>query len=1023
MLGNFLFTNGLYMSKKAKAVVENGRLYPPSTKNQKSAGIPVGSEAWFNWLTDNPRFIFADENGRFTARQETRRGQQYWYGYRRRKGKFRKAYLGRRESLTLDCLQKAGQKLAGGERPTSSPPSDFTINHVAEESAFISTKFQPPLQRETLLQRPHLLNQMVTPLILVHAPSGFGKSTLLTHWMASADKPVAWVSLDANDDEPARFWHVVETAVQKLWPEWSPPSLRLPATPNSRQIQDAITRFINAMVSTPQPSFALILDGYHFINEELNHEALSFLINHMPQTMQLLISSDTRPPFSLSQWRATGILTELTTDDLRLSLQEGIAFLQAQPTTQSLAYAEMRELVRQTNGWTAGLHLASFSIKQQSKTLPLQHQLGGTEYFSEYFVENVLEKQETAVQQFLLQTSILKQFTADLCAAVTGQENSAQLLEDLWQANLFVTKLGGEPLWYRYHPLFTDVLKRQLQRQQADLLTTLHQRAARWYQANNAPEEAVGHLLASQSWEEAAALIESVALHELHEKGEDSRLLRWVLQLPVEIVQQHRSLLETFIHLTSITFSQSYQEQFLSNVEENILSLPAPERAADEVEVLANVQFLRQRIAEGKPPAFLDEGGPDTRNEIFGMTETFLRGLQFFIEQDYPQAEAIMGQMLEEADAAGNLFLILLVGGGFAFTQWIQGRLRTSKTVAHQILQDAHERAGRLPEVSSTSLFVVAMTAYEQNQLREAQEWLEKAMEVDPNPTSSSVPVICHVLQARIQVVLGDIVSAHASLRAALSLDPDMRSMVAWTRQDLLLWQAWVHAHAGNLDKAEHLLTSIRFDSEEKAIIPQPKDLYKMVLAEIQLRKKAFEQAEKTLDSLMAAFPYGCRVGSIVYPLVMQATAQLSQQKVNLAQKTMMKALRMAAPEDMKRPFLDQGTSILPLLTLIDQTGRITSDTRHFTQHLVTTICQDAGMQPSAFQGEMESLTVAASISDRELEVLQLVSNGLSNQAIAIRMMITVSTVNTHLKHIYQKLDVHNRTEAVIRAQELNLPL
>ena len=1011
------------MGKKPKAVVENGRLHPPSTDKQTATTILVGSDAWFNWLAEHSRFIFSDENGRFSARREMRRGQYYWYGSRRRNRKLRKTYLGRPKDLTWDCLQKAGQKLAGGERPTSPPPSEFSINHAAEESAFISTKFQPPLQRETVLKRPHLLNQMVTPLILIHAPSGFGKSTLLTHWMASVGKPVAWISLETNDDEPTRFWHVVETAVQKLWPEWLPPGLRLPATPDARQIQDAITRFINAVVSAPHPSFALILDGYHFIKEGLNHEALSFLINHMPQTMQLLISSDTRPPFSLSQWRAAGILTELTTDDLRLSMEEGIAFLQAQPTTQSLAYAEMRELVRQTNGWTAGLHLATFSIKQQSKTLPLQNQLGETEYFSEYFVENVLEKQETAVQQFLLQTSILKQFTADLCAAVTGQENSAQLLEDLWQANLFVTKLGGEPLWYRYHPLFTDVLKRQLQRQHADLVPNLHRRAARWYQANNAPEEAVRHLLASQSWEEAAALIESVALRELHEKGEDSRLLRWVLQLPVEVVQKHRALLETFIHLTSITFSQSYQEQFLSNVEENILNLPEQERSADEVEVLANVQFLRLRIAEGKPPAFLGEEHSDNRNDIFGMTETFLRGLQFFIEQDYPQAEAIMGQMLEEAEAARNLFLILLVGGGFAFTQWIQGRLRTSKMVAHQILQDAYERAGRLPEVSSTSLFVLAMTAYEQNQLGEAQEWLEKAMEVDPNPTSSSVPVICHVLQARIQVVLGDVVSAHASLRAALSLDPDMRSMVAWTRQDLLLWQAWVHAHEGDLDKAEQLLTSIRFDREEKAVIPQPKDLYKMVLAEIQLRNKAFEQAERTLDSLMAAFPYGCRVGSIVYPLVMQATAQLSQQKVNLAQKTMTKALRMAAPEDMKRPFLDQGASILNLLTLITQTGRITLDTRQFAQQLVETICQDVGIKPSDVEGNLTNLSIAASISDRELEVLQLVSNGLSNQAIAVRMMITVSTVNTHLKHIYRKLGVHTRTEAVLRAQELNLPL
>lgn len=1010
------------MGKKAKSLVENGRLHPPSANKQKETPIPVGSAAWFAWLAGNTRFVYADENGRFTARREMRRGQPYWYGYRRREGKLQKSYLGKSGDLTLACLQTAGQKLAGVERPLPTPLVDFPSQNAAAETAFISTKFQPPLQRETLLARPQLLNQMVTPLILLHAPGGFGKSTLLTHWLAAADKPVAWVTLEASDDEPARFWQVVETAVSHLWPDWKAPGLHLPPTPDWGQIQEAIIRFINALTAASQPPFALILDKYHVIQHTLNHDAICFLIDHMPQTMQLLISSDKRPPFALSQWRAAGILTEFTTEDLRLSMAESIAFLQAQPAAQTLAYAEIREIARQANGWTAGLHLASFALKQQNETVSLKSLLGETEYFSEYFVENVLDRQETAVRQFLLQTSILKQLTADLCDTVTAQENSAHLLEELWRANLFVTKLGGDPIWYRYHPLFTEVLQHQLQRQHAARVPDLHQRAAHWYLANNSPEEAVRHLLASQSWQEAAALIESVALRELHEKGEDSRLLRWVLQLPVEVVQQHRSLLETFIRLTSITFSPSYQEQFLSQVEENILRLPERERSADEVDVLANVQFLRQRLAAGQPPAFLDSGGAGAANEIFGMTDTFLQGLELFIRQDYPQAEAVMGQMLEEAEANRNLYLILLVGGGFAFTQWIQGRLRASEIIAHQILQDAYARAGRWPEVASTSFLALAVTAYEQNRLRASQEWLEKAVEVDPNPTSSSVPVMCHVLQARMQAVAGDFAAAQASLRAAFALDPDMRSM-AWTRQDLLLWQAWVYIRQGNLAEAEQLLAPIQMDSEDKTAVPQQADLYEIVLADMQLAAAAFPEAEETLDRVMKAFPYGCRVGSIVYPLVMQAAAQFAQYKINQAQKTMEKALRMAAPEEMKRPFLDRSASILPLLTLITQTGRVAADTHQFAQQLIETIYHVEGIKPAAIQAEMASLTVAASISDRELEVLQLVSSGLSNQAIAVRMMITVSTVNTHLKHIYQKLDVHNRTEAVIRAQALNLPL
>ena len=1003
------------MGKISKPIVQNGRLQLPSQTHD----IHVGTADWQAWLQAHDRFIFVGENGRLTARKETRRGQPYWYAYRRRKGKLKKVYLGRTEDLTLPCLRQADAKLEGVDHASLHSPHDFSA--VVQETAValqpvIHTKFQPPIQPQYRLKRPQLTAQMHTPIVVIHAPCGFGKSSLLSDWRQESEKQVAWLSLDSQDDDPVRFCQLLFTAVSAILPLVGAAPRLLPKA-TFEQMQTAMVQLINAVAAKPTASVALVLDGYHSITNEIIHQAMQFLFEHLPQTLQVLIASDRQLPFSLSRWRMAGLLTELTHADLRLSQQEGIAFLQAHPTTQALAYVAMRDLVQQTHGWSAGLHLAALAMKQQPVALAsVESLIDGTDYFNEFFVENVLSRQETAVQQFLVQTSILKQLNGALCDAVLARQDSEQMLAQLWRANLFLNQLDGEPVWYQVHRLFTAVLKQQLQKQAPDLVPELHRRAARWYQAQDAPEEAVRHLLAIQAWEDAATLIESVAIRELHEKGEDSRLLRWVMQLPVEIVQHHRALLSIYIRLTNIALSQTHQLHFLDQVEANILQIPEQARSIDETAVLQEVQSFQQRLTTDQMDI-----APDSEPTL-GLTNNYLQGMQFFMKQDYATAEQWIARELEEAETSGNLFLTLLAGGGLAFTQLAQGRLRSGELIAQQVLRDVVARAGRLPEPTSPSFIVLAMIAYERNDLATAQKWVEKATEVDPNPTSANVPMTTQVLQARIQTAQGEFAAAHATLKAAFHLDPDRRSMI-WSEQDLIFWQAWVFAREGRDEQAARQLTLAHLAGEQANTFEQPKDLGLLVSAEIHLAKGACSLAEETIENLLIAFPHGFRTGPIVYPLTMLATAQLGQNKVNQAQRTMEKALRLAAPEGMIRPFLDRGSTIWPLLSLIQKTGRLTPETHQFTEQLINRIGDTDGQTSSPSFADVANLTLAASISPRELEVIRLVGEGLSNQAIAARMMVTVSTVNTHLKHIYRKLDVHTRTEAVLRAQALQLPL
>lgn len=1018
------------MGKNAKPTVCNGRLQSTLHNKNNESGILVGSAAWFAWLAEQQRFVFSGEHGRFTARREMRRGQPYWYAYRRREGKLRKAYLGRADGLTLTCLHEADAKLAGLGQHRSVTLDDLATAKNGGETAvsllttpspaaIVNTKLHVPIQPKSLIRRPHLTNQLTTPLTLIHAPDGFGKSTLLTQWAATSQNLVVWVTLDANDDAPAHLWHIIIAALQTVWPACGQRLLPLAATPDFDQMKTAVTSLINEITAFSTAPFALILDDFHFITQQISLQSIHFLINHLPSTMQLLISGDTHLPFSLGQWRAAGILTELSIDDLRLTAQEGIAFLKMQPLTQSLSDAEMRELVRQTNGWAAGLRLAALSLRQRTEIGPsLSRLIREDAYFNDYFVENVLHQQEPHVQQFLLHTSILKKVTADLCNAVTKQENSEQILEHLWRSNLFLTRFGGDTAWYQYHALFKAVLNRQLHHHHPELAPTLHQRAARWYQANHAPDEAVQHLLAISAWGEAAALIETVALRELHDKGEDSRLLRWVQQLPVEVVQQHISLLGTYIRLTNIALSPTHQAQFLQQVENNILSVPEDQRSDDETAVLTEIGRFHHMLVSGQTLSPV----PSTLDNTFMLMDTFLRGVQFFKQRDFPNAEIVMEQVLEDAKINGNLFVALIAGGSLIFCGILQGRLQQSEWKVHQLLRWVEARAGRWPAPTSALFSNLAWIAYERDQLNEALQWLGKASDIDPNPTSSNMPLLIHILQARIQAAQGDIAAGLATLRAAFNLNPDMHSGL-WTRHDLMLYQALLYARKGDLVQANRLLATVQFGGDGETAVTPSADILLLVLAEIQLAQKEYDEAEKTLRQLVHRFPYGLLTEPLLRPLVMLAAALFAQNKVNQAQKMMEKALRMAVAEGWKRPFLERGIQIASLLILIVHTSRLTGETRRFTQQLVDTLHQTTAGEPAPPPAAIAQLAIAAAISERELEVLRLVSAGLSNQAIAVRMMITVSTVNTYLKNIYRKLDVHSRTEAVLRAQALNLPI
>ncbi len=1019
------------MPRRNKPIVTHD-LLTDGTDSGASSELPVGSRQWFAWLTDHSGFIFRGSAGHFTARLELRRGIPYWYAYRWRGGKLSKTYLGKATELTLERLEQASARLAGQtmrlglSSPSHSAEWMATLNHPAtatitsakraeSDLSFLPlTKVRPPALPHKFVSRPRLTQRLCSPITLLIAPSGFGKSTLLNEWRQVCGMPVAWVSLDADDNQPLRFWSTVTAALRTHYLSLDqdlPPSLYSPSV----DLSEIVVGLTNALVRASDnpdspPRLGLVLDDYHYIQDKEIHASLQSWLEHLPPTLQLVISSHTHPPLAWGNLRAKERMTEIGTDDLRFTLEEGVGFLSQHVRDHPLAFGDMQAIIKRTEGWVAGLALATLALDQPGD----RHQLlntftGAHDYLREYFIESILYRQPPSVQEFLLETAILKHLTGPLCDAVTGRTDGAEMLSYLWQQNLFLVRME-EPNWYRYHDLFAETLCNQLQRQLTTGIPRLHRQAAEWYRTQNAPDDAVYHLLAIEAWEEAAALIEDMVLRELEQSGDYSRLLRWLRQLPEPVVQQHKTILRVYARVASLDISRTEVKQFFTRVETNITRKPIEEQSADEQSVLDVIQRIRElwRMGEtGLWPFPKDGQHRDVWQMLDGIV-TYAR----YVRRDFEKAETMARELYEMAQARHHLYVMLIAGGGLAHHLLLRGHLRRGERVAREVLQQAITQRGKLPESASVALTVLSRALYDRNQLAQAHQLLLRAAEVDPNPTSSNMPIMVAIQRAKIEFAQGDAAAALATIQAARELQAKHPAGL-YRDRDLIAYQAWFCVRLGDCESAENLIR----EAGEGEI----HGLTALVRGELLLEQNHYVAAMDLLNDLIRRFPQTLYLEPVQGARILLALAYFGQHQTNQARRLMAEAVRLGAPEASIRPFLDFGRGSAPLLLLVLHTLNLGPDAQTFVRQVLRLLGNAEGAQMPLLGPDLSALSAAASITAREQQVLRLVTAGLSNREIASQLSFAESTVKTHLKNIYRKLGVNSRTRAIAQAHALKL--
>jgi len=455
---------------------------------------PNDEELWLNWLADQTSFAFYGRFGRLNLHKEVRkRGDRYWYAHHSVGRRNRKRYLGQTANLTLARLEQVAQELAHAQSPAQCVPSLTTVFgagwHVEQQAMPLATKLARPRLPVALIVRERLLRQLAAVpahrLTLLSAAAGWGKTTLLSAWAAEHSHPVAWLSLDAQDNDPTRFWSAVIGALHMGVPEVGATALALLHAPQPPPLTTVLTALLNDLtfVAALSAPILLMLDDYHVIDDQTIHESLTFLLEHLPEHWRLVLASRVDPDLPLARWRVRGELLEIRATDLRFTVAEATAFF-TQLLGERLAEDDVRRLEQRTEGWVAGLQLAVLAMRQRSDRSAFARQFTGNHrYLLDYVQEEILQSQPLPVQSFLLQTAVVPRMNAALCEALTGEPASQAMLDWLQRHNLFVAPLDDERQWYRMHDLFREVLLARLQATEPELAPRLHQRAARWYAA------------------------------------------------------------------------------------------------------------------------------------------------------------------------------------------------------------------------------------------------------------------------------------------------------------------------------------------------------------------------------------------------------------------------------------------------------------------------------------------------------------------------------------------------------------
>lgn len=914
---------------------------------------------------------------------------------------------------------------------------------------FIETKLAIPPAGPHLVARPRLLAQLDAGLArrvtLLSAPAGAGKTSLAAAWLRHVQEAggdygtpaVAWVTLDEGDNEPRRFLSYLATALKEAGHKSGSVLRGLLENEPQASASTLVTVLANELLKSERP-VVLALDEYEQIAARAVHEAVAQLIEQGPQSLHLALITRSDPPLPLARLRARGQMQEVSGSQLRFSMEETSAFLR-KALRQPLPEAQVAALWERSEGWAAGLQLAALSLQRGEDTDRVIRDFSGRQPdVFDYLVQEVLEQQEADVQDFLLQTSVLPRLNAPLCDAVRGDEDAEALLRTLYRANLFLVRMddgnrdGYE--WYRYHPLFAQALRLRLRAGGTPSEDVLHARAASWFAEAGMAEDAVAQALEADDAQLAADLVARFG-QRMWTANRAQALLGWLDALPEVVVHRrpYLGLLRAWsLWLTSRWFAVGpaleAAEASMETAEARDAEPPAAELASMAAAIRASLALSEQQPERAAQHAQVALEGFQ-ENVAWRAIVSQVLGDSFRALGEWQAAVVAYGQSVALGQAQGNVYATLSALRSRAEVFHLQGRLRQAESGYRRALQAAEAMDGqRLTATANVHIWLGRLLCA-RHELDEAQAHLQEGIDIC-RPQNYAVGLIMgHAELAQVHALRGDLKSAWETLgeaRTLASVYPlqNMEPYLQRVAARLHLEDATARSDGQGLQAMQAAASWL----EERGFEPDRPTAGHLedglLYAHWLVLQGEWTAALAALGQLRARAQKERRAGALVRVLCLEAPVLAKQEAQVAAQEAaserLRRALQLAAPEDLVRPFVEVGSALMPLLARIvgadeEQAEALAPATASFARRLQTILAANAARQQATNGGGEISFT------SRERDVIPLLAAGLPNRQIAQEMVVAESTVKTHLSNIYAKLDVENRTQAVARLRALKL--
>ncbi len=1067
--------------------------------------------AWSAWLAEHNSFAFQGKAGPLTLLKERRkRGSEgYWYAYRRQGKRMQKKYAGRSTDLTPGRLEAIAHALdtANDEAHTLSPASVAPAREQNEHGRqgwgspppvedhrqqrrdlpppvdaspreqLLIPKLRLPRLHASLVERARLFALLdggrERKLTLLSAPAGFGKTTLLRQWVASRnlDGPqpsavspmrVAWVSLDAGDNDPARFWRYVITACRPFQADSGQFALYLLAaflqSPfKVPSLQEVLTTFLNAVNRSSQEGM-LVLEDYHLISEPHIHEAMTFLLDHLPPTLHLVILSRTDPPLPLSRLRAGGDLCELHAADLRFSPEETAAFLKQSlpPETATLSSDALKQLNTRLEGWAAGLRLFLLTLNGRVQPQELEHALtsfvGSHRTLQEYFITEVFSTQTEPQQHFLLYTSVLSRLTGSLCDAVTGRNDGEQMLAELERKGLFLEALDDAGQWYRYHALFAEAMRAEVRHRIGEqMLHTLSAKASLWYEQHGMLNDAIEAALQSQDMMRAANLIErylSIAWNTVNTRLSTSQVYelhtvyRWLEQLPEQLMQQHPTLCFAYASALMFAFIMDQPDvnpQLYIRFEKALQMAEEGWQRDDNRAGLGNILAFRAVLARQQGETVQAIAWGRQALEWLPASETMWRSICLSVVSNdqilrgqYNQARKTTLEARAISEATRNRGFIRANTVMLSIVCFEQGELHLAAEYYRQMLNEAREVEDQ-DDIGQGTLGL-AQLAYEWNDLSNAEQLAQEALACGQALANHEFQVQSTHVLARIEHARGQHAAAQQRCISLLArLSTHTAPMLYWHSLSTQVLLARLALSVGEHATVQRWMNNRAQDDEQLPLIYR--EMMALLEARWLLAQEKITEAIALLARWLDDARQNGRVRASLEIQMLMALAYAADRQMRPARSLLQNVLSQAVAEGYQRLFLDEGAPMAALLRTLQPYIREPA-LLAYLEMILHAFAQEgqqeqleagrvADSRDNPLSREHSSPALPAPLieplSRQELRVLRLLAAGRSNREIAGELIVSVNTIRSQIQSIYRKLNVNNRVEASEVARSLSL--